>query len=225
MGGAEHYPNAAMLTSRDMQKSIAFYRDTLGFELEGCWPDESKAMWANMMLDRQSIMLGLHIAPDEVKGMCGGDESMSKHMETLAREFVKNQPGVGVTLYVKVPDVDAYHAGLGKKGLKNLDAPKSQFYGLREFCLQDPDGYRLMMYTPITMTTCQSCSMPLEKAAPGQMYCNYCVDEQGKLKPYEVVLQGCIEGYFIPMQKMARPQAEKAAREMLAKQPAWHGRS
>jgi hypothetical protein len=27
--------------------------------------------------------------------------------------------------------------------------------------------------------------MPLTDARPGEMYCNYCVDEKGQLRPYE----------------------------------------
>jgi hypothetical protein len=56
------------------------------------------------------------------------------------------------------------------------------------------------------------------------MYCQYCTDEKGALKPYEAVFEGTTQGYFMAMQKMPRPQAEKAAREHLAKMPAWKSR-
>jgi hypothetical protein len=63
--------------------------------------------------------------------------------------------------------------------------------------------------------------MPLKDAAPGVMYCGYCTDSSGKLKPYDQVLEGTTQGYFMAMQKMPRPQAEKAAKDHLAKMPAW----
>jgi hypothetical protein len=56
------------------------------------------------------------------------------------------------------------------------------------------------------------------------MYCQYCSDEKGKLRPYEQVFEGTVTGYFMGMQKMPGPAAEKAAKEHLAKMPAWQGR-
>jgi uncharacterized glyoxalase superfamily protein PhnB len=213
-----------MFTSKDMQRAVAFYRDTLGFDLEQCWPDEANPQWANMMLDQQSIMLGALMSPDDAAAMCGGDEGAATYMRTLAEEHKKNRPGVGVVVYVQVPDVDTYHARLTKKGLKGLPAPKTQFYGIRDFGVQDPDGYRLLFYSPVAMSSCQSCGMPLSDAKPGAMYCGYCTDEQGKLRPYESVLEGCTSGYFMAMQKMPRAEAEQAARKHLSTMPAWKTR-
>lgn len=220
----EHYPLSVMFTSRDMKKTVAFYRDTLGFELEASWPDDKNPQWANLMLDKQAIMLGAQMSPESALQMCGGDEGAAKYMKVTAEEFQKNKPGVGVVTYVMVPDVDAFHAKLVKKGVKNLAAPKSQFYGIRDFGVEDPDGYRMLFYTPITMSTCQSCGMPLKDAKPGAMYCGYCIDEKGKLKPYDIVLEGTTTGYFMAMQKLPRKEAEKAAKTHLAKMPAWAGR-
>ncbi len=215
---------SVMLTSRDMKRAVSFYRDTLGFVVEAAWPDDKQPMWANLQLGRQSIMLGAMMAPEDAVKMCGGDEGARVYMETLAKEFAANRNGVGVVIYIGVDDVDSFHAGLVKKGLKNLPAPKSQFYGIRDFALEDPDGYRLIIYTAIKMANCQSCGMPLADAAPGQMYCACCLDEKGMLRPYEVVLEGTTTGYFMHMQKLPRDQAEKAAHEHLSKMPAWVSR-
>jgi uncharacterized glyoxalase superfamily protein PhnB len=225
MATKEHDPLTLMLTCRDAKKSIAYYRDTLGFEVEAAWPDEQNPMWANLMMGRQGIMLGAAMAPEDVGKMCGGDEAAAKAMTKLAEEYKKHKAGVGVTIYVAVPDVDRYHAGLGKKGVAGLAAPKSQFYGIRDFTLEDPDGYRLTFYTTISMPSCQSCGMPMKDAKAGELYCGYCKDEKGKLKPFEQILEGTTTGYFMAMQKMPREKAEKAAREHLAKMPAWHGRA
>jgi uncharacterized glyoxalase superfamily protein PhnB len=224
MAQKEKDPLSIMLTCRDAGKSLAFYRDTLGFELDAAWPDEQKPMWASLVMGRQSIMLGAHMSPEDAAKMCGGDEGAAKYMKTLAEEFQKNRPGVGIVIYVRVDDVDAYHAGLLKKGLKNLPAPKTQFYGIRDFGVEDADGYRFLFYSPVQVTNCQSCGMPMKDAKQGQLYCGYCTDASGKLRPYEQVLEGTTTGYFMGMQKMPRAQAEKAAREHLKKMPAWHGR-
>lgn len=219
-----HYPMSVMFTARDMKKAVSFYRDTLGFELEQCWPDEGNPQWANMMLDGQSIMLGALMTPEAAAQMCGDDAGSATYMKTLSDEFQKNRPGVGIVTYVMVPDVDKYHAGLVAKGLKGLGQPKSQFYGIRDFGLQDTEGYRVLFYSPIKMANCQSCGMPMKDAKPGAMYCQYCTDEKGSLRPYDAVLEGTTSGYFMAMQKMPRADAEKAAKKHLATMPAWKSR-
>ncbi len=215
-----HYPISVHLTCKDMRKSVAFWRDTLGFEVENVWPDGDNPMWANMMLDRQSVMLGLSMPIEETKKFCGDDPGALKMAESHAREFSANRPGVGITTYLMVPDIDAYHATLSKK-LKGLGTPKTQFYGIRELPLDDPDGYHFTFYSPVTMQSCQSCGMPLTEAQPGQMYCQYCVDAKGKLKPYDEVFEGTTTGFFMAMKKLPRKDAEQAARDHLSKMPAW----
>jgi catechol 2,3-dioxygenase-like lactoylglutathione lyase family enzyme len=49
----DHYPISVHLTCKDMRKSVAFWRETLGFQIENIWPDADNPMWANMMLDRR----------------------------------------------------------------------------------------------------------------------------------------------------------------------------
>ena len=87
------------------------------------------------------------------------------------------------------------------------------------WCSLHLNGQSIMLGGP--MESCQSCGMPLTDAALGQMYCQYCVDESGKLRPYEAILEGTISGYFMGMQKMERGAAEVAAKEHLSRLPAW----
>lgn len=218
-------PNSVSFTVRDCAKTLAFYRDKLGFELRECWPDEKKPMWANVVLGGQSVMFGAAMKPEDVGKMCGGDAAKEKYWRAQADRFAKNEPGVGVQVYLMVPDVDAYAAKLEKNGVQLVLKPATQFYGLRDTCVADPDGYTLVFYTPVAMSSCQSCGMPLADAKPGQMYCSYCTDDKGLLRPYEQVFEGTVSGYFMGMQKMPRNEAEKAAREHLKKMPAWSARS
>ncbi len=220
---SNQYPIAVSLTTKDIKKSLAFYRDTLGFELKESWPDPQNPLWASLLLDRQSVMIGALMPPDQVDKMCGGDPEAGQFMKTLAERLKSNRPGVGIYTYIQVPDIDAYHKKITAKGLK-APAPKTQFYGIREVCLEDPDGYGYIFYTTVKLESCSSCGMPLADSKPGQMYCGYCADDAGKLKPYEVVLEGTVKGYFMGMKNLARPEAEKAAREHLSRMPAWAGR-
>jgi uncharacterized glyoxalase superfamily protein PhnB len=224
MADRPHDPMSVILTCRDLKKSLSFFREMLGFELEQCWPDEKAPMWANLMLGSQSVMVGQSCPADAAEQFCKDDPAAQQQFRQLADDYAKNKAGVGIAVYVAVPDVDAFHDRVLSKGVAVVSPPKSQFYGIREMTVLDPDGFRFMFYSPIKMESCQSCGMPMKDAKPGAMYCHYCTDDAGKLKPYDVVLEGTTQGYFMAMQKMARPEAEKAARAHLAKMPAWASR-
>jgi uncharacterized glyoxalase superfamily protein PhnB len=221
--GHEAAPLSVMLTVKDMAKTIAFYRDVCGFELKEKWPDTDTPMWANLMLGKQSVMIGPSMNPDQMGADCGHDvdPGTKAYWKSAYEDFQKTKPGVGIFIYLAVDDVDAHHDRVVTTGAKNVGKPTSQFYGIRDYWIEDPNGYRLQFYTAIQLANCQSCGMPMKDAKPGAMYCQYCTDGSGKLKPYEAVFEGTTQGYFMAMQKMARPQAEKAAREHLAKMPAW----
>lgn len=213
---------SVMLTCRDTAASARFYRDVLGFEMAQAWPSPEQPMWADMVLDGQSLMIGQAMDPDNLEADCGhGTAEEVAIWKQSATRFREYPAGVGVQIYVQVPDVDAYHETIRGRGAKPLSAPKTQFYGIRDFHLDDPDGYRLVFHTPVAMESCQSCGMPLTDGRPGQMYCEHCVDENGSLRPYEQIFEGTVTGYFMGVQKMERAAAEAAAKEHLAKMPAW----
>lgn len=219
---SETYPNTVMIICRDMKASVAFYRDQLGFELKEAWPTQEDPHWANLVMDKQSLMLSCNTEPEGEA--CEHDPAAAERWKESLSELRGSTPGAGVYFYLMVPDVDAYYAEVTAKGVATQDEPKNQFYGLRDFPLRDPDGYRFQVYQPIQMESCQSCAMPLAEAAPGQMYCGHCTDDAGQLRSYEQVFEGTVTGYFMGMQKMERAEAEAAAREHLAKMPAWMGR-
>ncbi|NQU49950.1 MAG: VOC family protein [Planctomycetes bacterium] len=214
-----NYPNCIMLTCADMATSVDFYTNKLGFTMDEAWPSKEKPMWASLSLDRQVIMLGIAMDPDP--SFCPDDPAALELQQEMVDEFRAGKAGVGASFYINVEDVDGFFAAFKLKGGTFRTEPKSQFYGLREFMAIDPDGYRLQIYSNIQMTECQSCGMPLTEAKPGDMYCNYCTDDGGKLQSYESILEGTISGYFMGMQNMERAEAEVAAKEHLAKMPAW----
>jgi len=150
-----------------------------------------------------------------------GDDDPHHRFYAESTAAFRDAPGGGVITYVQVHDVDGYHARCVELGADVAAEPRNEFYGLRNFPARDLDGYRLYFFSPVTMETCQSCGMPLTDAHPGQMYCHHCADADGKLKPYEEVFEGTVQGYFMGMQGMEREAAEAAAKEHLATMPAW----
>jgi len=217
-------PNSVMLTSKDTKASVAFYRDVLGFEVSEAWPDENKPMWCNLTLDGQSIMVG--DAPPEGEA-CGDPSEASTAFSNAHFDAWRkaSQPGAGISMYLMVDDVDAYHDRVKGNGAAPAYEPKTQFYGIRDFPVSDPDGYSLVFYSPAKLESCQSCGMPLADAEPGQMYCQYCTTDNGQLKSWDEVFEGTVTGFFMGMQKMERGPAEAAAKEHLTKMPAWISRA
>jgi uncharacterized glyoxalase superfamily protein PhnB len=80
----------------------------------------------------------------------GMDQAEIEVLKQDARAMARGGPGIGVTYYLEVKNVDAFARRLKRKRIKPLLPPKTQFYGLRECQVVDPDGYRLVFYTRVT---------------------------------------------------------------------------
>ncbi len=207
------------LSCADMTASLRYYRDVLGFKTKESWPNAENPLWASLELAGQALMIGGAMTPESL-GNCSPDKLTDWHREQ-AGLWGKSPVGVGIQVYFKVDNIDTYYAEIATRDARAQSEPTTQFYGIRDVIVTDPDGYSLVFYSPAKMEDCQSCGMPLADAEPGTMYCQHCCDENGTLRPYEEVFEGTVTGYFMAMQKMERPAAEAAATEHLAKRPAW----
>ena len=116
----------AELTVADVDVAIAWYRE-LGFEieLEGL-RDEDGLQWVSLAHEGRSVWLLRADMSDAV---------------------IDHPPRT--TLYLQVEDVDALYARLADRGVTIERRPASQWYGLREFKLRDPDGFRWVINEPI----------------------------------------------------------------------------
>ena len=109
-------------TVNDIHKSIAFYRDVLGFEVEERWEHDGVLGGAEMKAGRVSLYLG---QDDWKKG----------------RDRVKGQ---GFRIYCSTTqDVDAIAERLRSAGVALLEEPKDQPWGGRDFAVVDPDGFTI----------------------------------------------------------------------------------
>lgn len=54
--------------------------------------------------------------------------------------------GAGICLYLSVENVDEFHKYLISQKLKPSTSPEDQPWGNREFLIQDPDGYKLVIF-------------------------------------------------------------------------------
>ena len=206
---------SVMFVCKDVKAAIAYYKERLGFAVDTTWPSAEKPMWANVSFGGQSIMLSCEAGEER------GCEGQENELWLTNTDTFRKAAGGGVVVYFPVDDVDGFHASAVSNGAQIHGEPKDQFYGIRDFPVRDLDGYIISFFQAIKMSSCSSCGMPMADAKKGQMYCEHCSDESGNLHPYEAILEGTIQGYFMGMQGMEREAAEVAAKEHLAKMPAW----
>lgn len=113
----------SVLAVRDLQASVAFYRENLGFstdfEFDG---------WSFLSRDGVQLMLG-H-CPDQAPASQTGDHSYFA--------------------YIEVDDIDKLYGELLASGLASLSAPESKPWGMREFMVTTPDGHRIMFGQDLT---------------------------------------------------------------------------
>jgi catechol 2,3-dioxygenase-like lactoylglutathione lyase family enzyme len=111
------------LLVRDVARSTAFYRDVLGFTMGETVPDQEPFVFVWMKRDEVSVFLN--------------DITAAAHDYPAAASLT---PGGTAALFFIISDVDGYHATVAAKA--NVIMPlKTQFYGLREFAITDPDGH------------------------------------------------------------------------------------
>lgn len=149
MSNQTPYPISVAFTAENIKKSIKFYREKLGFTLAETFPNEKKPMWANLVLAGQSVMLGQAMSPKDMKKMCADNKKAAEYWAEHAKRFQKVAHGVGVCVYLHVPDVDGYQKQLKGKRIKADLPPTTQFYGLREMVVADPDGFTLVFYSHV----------------------------------------------------------------------------
>jgi uncharacterized glyoxalase superfamily protein PhnB len=110
------------LTVNDLEQSIAWYRDVLGFMVKEEHRHEDKLLGASMQAGVVSFMLG---QDDFAKGT----------------DRVK---GVGFRMYCEtVQDIDELAAAIKARGGVLLAEPTDQPWGYRDFAVADPDGYEI----------------------------------------------------------------------------------
>lgn len=71
---------------------------------------------------------------------------------------------------------------------------------------------------------CQSCTAPLDNPAfkgSSDVYCKYCIDEKGNLKPREVVKQGIIQWFRGWHPNVTDEQLSDRAEHFMKAMPAW----
>jgi len=140
--------------------------------------------------------------------------------------------GVGVNIYMQIDgDIDEYYDELKNKGVKTAIDMKDEPYGIRDFTVEDIDGYKLTFnQISKTVKSCMSCGMPMTKPEdfgggnPENIYCVYCSNPDGSLKSYKEVFEGMVN-FMVSSKKMDGKTAESTVKELMSSMPAWSGKA
>ena len=121
-------PNLVVL---NVERSLAFYRDVLGFSLVTTVPDQGPFAFAWMQRDNVNVFLNSleavradspHLGTRPIGGL-----------NTIFIVIEGEKPAAGV---------DAMRESVGSRARVFMEL-KDQFYGMREFGIEDPDGYAI----------------------------------------------------------------------------------
>ncbi len=123
-------PMELRLKVRDLARTMEFYTDVLGFAVERTWgPDEEEPEGA--ILGRGDARL-LFFEDDDADD----DEDFGMDAAIV--------PDVEDVIVLDVDDVSERYATIGDEATV-LWGPVVYDYGLREFAIEDPDGYRIAL--------------------------------------------------------------------------------
>ena len=111
----------------DIERSLEFYCDQLGFTLTERWDPDGRLAWCSLTMEGAQIMLQ-RAEPDDLTALARGKSD--------------------VALFFLCEDVDRLHEKFQARGAK-VPAPTEAFYGMRQLTLLDPDGRRICFEHPL----------------------------------------------------------------------------
>lgn len=119
------------LTVHDIQASVRFYTERLGFAVNVSDPPEAPEF---VSLEREDATLFL--------------VSESSRSEGLQQDLTANRRGVGVRIYLEVDDAAILYQALKTAGAQiNRELTTNEEEQYTEFSLLDPDGYEIGIYS------------------------------------------------------------------------------
>ena len=113
------------LTVNDIERSVRFYTEVLGFYLSERWTENGTLLGVNLKA-----------------GVC--ELGLSQDDWAKGRDRKK---GVGMRIWCKTAqDIDQMAARIKAAGWQLVEEPIDQSWGVRSLSIEDPDGYHLTIY-------------------------------------------------------------------------------
>ncbi len=110
-----------VFTIKDLDKAKSFYTQNFGFDVV------FSGDWYIHLVSKSGIQVGF-LLPDQ---------------PTQPPIFQKSYPGEGVIFSLEVEDADAAYAAAKSNSLEIVLELRSEDWGQRHFCIQDPNGIYL----------------------------------------------------------------------------------
>jgi catechol 2,3-dioxygenase-like lactoylglutathione lyase family enzyme len=123
VGGNKLSFNHAMVYAKDVQRSLGFYHDLLGFKLVDEFRHEGKPVYARLR------------APS-------GDGTIALHQAGPGTSLASD----GVRLYFEIRELDDFCRKLQAKGFYITQMPRMMPWGWRHAYLNDPDAHEISLY-------------------------------------------------------------------------------
>ena len=109
-------------TANDLEKSLVWYRDVVGFVVEERW-------------ERDGKLAGVSLRAGDVTFMLGQDDW---------KKGRDRKKGEGFRIYcTTTQNVDALAKGIVARGGTLDQEPRDQPWRMRDFALTDPDGFKI----------------------------------------------------------------------------------
>jgi uncharacterized glyoxalase superfamily protein PhnB len=112
------------LVVKDVAAAVEFYRSVLGFQTAFTVPDNAPYVFASVTNGAVEIFFNDQKAVREDYPSLGTDPL-----------------GGTLTLFIEVAGIEEVLAAVQKAGAKITMPLKTQFYGMREFAFEDPEGW------------------------------------------------------------------------------------
>jgi lactoylglutathione lyase len=116
------------LVVRDVQAAVKFYESVLGFQKGISLPDEAPYVFASVTNGAVEIFFN-------------DQKAVGEDYPPLAKDPL----GGTLTLFIECEGIEEILAAVEKSGAKVVMPLKTQFYGMREFAFQDPQGWIVTM--------------------------------------------------------------------------------
>lgn len=121
---------------RDVNSTIEFYSNALGFEVVMVVPENSQEVLTAIPKDRVLIYALMK---------CGNVEIMFQARRSLIEDlplFKDTEIGASLTFYIEVEDIKGWYEKL-KNNITIVKDIHTTFYGMQEFYVRDCNGYIL----------------------------------------------------------------------------------
>ncbi|HTX20011.1 MAG TPA: VOC family protein [Bacteroidota bacterium] len=115
------------LTVKELQKSLAWYTDVIGFEID-------------RKIERDGVLRGVALKSGDIRLTINQDDG-AKGWERIK--------GLGFSIRITTDtDIDAFAARIKQQGGKLDLEPTDMSWGVRLIRLTDPDGYKISVSMP-----------------------------------------------------------------------------